>query len=343
VARAFLPAQLENFCTSVLTAVGLSDEHATLVARSLVEANLRGVDSHGLLRLPIYVKRMEMGLINVKPSLTVERTANATAKLDADNGPGQVAGIEAMKVALELARESGCGIVSVRGSNHFGAAAFFAVEAPRADMIGIALTHAEADVVPFGGRTPQLGTNPIAIALPVTGREPLVLDMATSIVSMGKVLAAAAEGTDIPEGWAVDEDGNPSTDPRRARAVLPMAGPKGYGLALVIDALSALLAGAAFGSHIRRMYDDFSTPQEIAHLFVVLDPGRFVPTDEFKSRLAELIDEIKTTAPADGFDEVLVPGEVEVRTQSARADGIPLPEAVVEQLEAIGARYGTSL
>jgi ureidoglycolate dehydrogenase (NAD+) len=229
--------ELQAFCEAVLQAVGLSVDHASAVARSLVEANLRGVDSHGVIRFPIYVRRMEMGLINVRPDIRVEHTAEATATLDADDAPGQVAGLHAMHVALDLARRAGAGVVSVRNSNHFGAAAFYAIEATRRDMIGIALSHAEADVVPYGGRLPRLGTNPIAVALPTWNASPLVLDMATSVVSMGKVLVAAAEGRDIPGDWAVDENGNPCTDARLARAVRPMAGAKGYGLALVIDAL----------------------------------------------------------------------------------------------------------
>ncbi|MGH2819423.1 MAG: Ldh family oxidoreductase, partial [Actinomycetota bacterium] len=310
--------ELRSFCEDVLEAAGLSSEHASVVGGSLVEANLRGVDSHGVMRLPIYVQRMEMGLVNVRPELRVERTADATATLDADDGPGQVATLEAMRVAVDLARRAGAGVVSIRNSTHFGAAAFFAMEACRADMIGIALTHAGADVVPYGGRLARLGTNPIGIALPTEEWPPLVLDMATSIVALGKVFVAAAEGRDIPPDWAVDEHGNPCTDPNRVRAVRPMAGPKGSGLALVIDALCALLAGAAFGVHIRRMYEDFSEPQRISHLVLALDPARFVPVGEFKKRMVELAREVKDTPPEDGFDEVRTPGEVEARTESIR-------------------------
>ena len=335
--------RLLRFCEELLGRVGLEPADAHTVAWSLVQANLRGVDSHGVMRLPIYVKRMELGLVATKPRPRFTRTGPSTGLLDGDDGPGQVVALAAMNHAIELARETGVGSVAARNSNHFGAAAHFAMHAAEQGLIGLATTHAEADMVPYGGREPRLGTNPIAIAVP-GGPFPLVLDMATSLVSMGKVMLAAKEGREIPAGWAVDADGNPCTDPARARAVTPMAGAKGYGLAVMVDLLCALLTGASFGTHIKRMYDHFGEPQRVAHLLLALDPARFVPLEAFTARVAAMVAELKATPPAPGFEEVLLPGEPEARAEATRRQhGIPLERAVLDDLLALGGRYGVRL
>ncbi len=336
--------KLRTFCEEILLKLSLCEQHAHVVADSLVQANLRGVDSHGVMRLPIYVKRMRMGLIAPRPQMELSRTAPATAILDGGNGPGQVVALRAMEEAIRIAEESGVGLVATRNSNHFGAAAYFAMRAVQDKMIGLALSHAEADVVPFGGRKPCLGTNPLAIAVPAGKEPPIVLDMATSIVAMAKVILAAKEGRSIPEAWAVDPEGDPTTDPKRARAVRPMGGPKGYGLAVIIDILSSLLTGAAFGVHINRMYDNFSQPQAIGHLVGAIDIAKYAPIDRFKDRLDQLICEIKSTPPADGFDEVLLPGEPEARTEQRRLrQGIPLGREVYQELVELGEELGVEL
>lgn len=329
--------KLRQFCQELLIKVGLTAEDAQVVADSLVQANLRGVDTHGVMRLPIYVKRMRMGLIAVRPRMELHRTGPATAILDGGNGPGQVVALRAIEEAIKLAREAGVGLVAIKNSNHFGAAAYFAMRALKHDMIGLALSHAEADMIPFGGRKPCLGTNPIAIVVPAGEEPPIVLDMATSIVAMGNVLLAAKEGRPIPEGWAVDMEGNPTTDPKRARAVRPVGGPKGYGLAVIVDVLSALLSGSAFGSHINRMYDNFSEPQAIGHFVGAIDISRYVPLAEFKKRIDQMIREIKATPPAEGFTEVLLPGEPEFKTEEHRLqEGIPLSREVYSELVSLG-------
>lgn len=330
-------ATLTRFCHDALVAAGLRPADAATMAASLVAADLRGVASHGVMRLPIYVRRMRLGLIATRPVIEVERTAPATAVVDGGNGPGQVVAQRAMREAVALAREAGAGFVAVRRSNHFGAAGWFALQAAEAGMIGVAVTHAEADVVPFGGTRAALGTNPLAFAVPRADGPPLVLDLATSAVAMGKVLLAAKQGRSIPDGWAVDADGEPTTDPARVRAVLPMAGPKGYGLALVIEVLSALLSGSRSGSEVKRMYDDFDAPQEIGHFLGAVDVARFVPLDAFTHSLEGLAARITSVPPAAGHDEVLLPGAVEERAEARnRRDGIPLPDEVHRDLLALG-------
>jgi len=334
---------LLSYTENILLKLGYAPEHAHTVADSLVDANVSGIDTHGVTRLSIYVRRMKMGLINVSPQIKGERTGPATAILDGDNAPGQVVGRAAADEALALAREAGMGLVAAKNSNHFGTAAYFTAYIARQGMIGLALTHSESDVVPYGGRTPFFGTNPLSISLPRQTGEPVVLDMATSIVAMGHVLLAAKEGRTIPDTWAVNVSGDAVTDARQARAVRPMAGAKGYGLAFMIDALSSLLTGATFGTSIKRMYDHFEEPQRIGHVVGAIDVTRFVPLATFQERLEEMIAQIKAIEPAEGFDAVLIPGEPELRTRRQRERaGIPLSSEVYNELSALGSELGVS-
>jgi len=336
--------ELEDFCRNVLIKVGLAQIDAQIVADSLVKANLRGVDSHGVMRLPIYVKRMRIGLIATEPKMELMRTAPSTAVFDGGNGPGQVVTLRAMEEAIKLAKETGVGSVAIKNSNHFGAASYFAMRALDDEMIGLALSHAEADVIPLGGRKPCLGTNPLAIAVPAGKELPIILDMATSIVAMAKVILAAKEGREIPEGWAVDIEGAPTTDPKRVRAVRPLGGPKGYGLAVIIDIFSALLSGSAFGLQINRMYNNFSEPQAIGHFVGALDISKYVPIDEFKARIDRMIREIKSIPPTAGFDEVLLPGEPEAIAEQKRLrEGIPLSREIYTELVELGEEIGVRL
>jgi LDH2 family malate/lactate/ureidoglycolate dehydrogenase len=334
-------AALTSFCQDVLVAVGLDERDAATVAGSLVAADLRGVATHGVLRLPVYVERMRRGLIATRPDIHVVHTGPATATVDGGNGPGQVVALRAMREAVELAETAGVGLVSVRHSNHFGAAGWFALHAAERGMIGLALTHAEADVVPFGGRRAALGTNPLAVAVPRGDGPPVLLDMATSGVAMGKVLLARKQGRPIPDDWAVDAEGEPTTDPGRVRAVRPLGGPKGYGLAFVVEVLAGLLSGSRSGTEVRRLYHDFDRPQEIGHLLGAIDPARFVPPEAFAGSVDRLAGQLKATPPAPGFDAVLLTGEPEERAEARhRCDGVPVPEELGRELAALGEAYG---
>jgi ureidoglycolate dehydrogenase (NAD+) len=333
---------LRRWVVDVLTAIGVGAHDSPVLAASLVSADLRGIATHGVTRLPIYVRRMREGLIRVRPQVSVERLGPSCAIVDADDGPGQVATTRAVDEAVDIARATGAGVVGVRNSNHFGAAAAYTLRAAAAGMVGIALSHAEADVVPFGGRSPALGTNPLSIAVPgPDGAPPLVLDMATSGVAMGKVLLARREGEPIPDGWAVDAEGRPTTDPADAVAVVPAAGPKGYGLAVMIDLLSALLTGAGSGPDVRRMYDDFSAPQGLGHLVIVFDVTRFVPLEVFRAGVAAYTARLTAVTPVEGVDRVRLPGEVEAEAeQRNRRDGVPLSRALATALRGLGADVG---
>ena len=269
-----VPAEtLERFCRDALVRAGLDEPGAALVAQSLVDADLSGVSTHGVIRFPLYIRRVQAGLIRSSPCMRLERTGHATAILYGGHGAGQVVGHRAMGEAINLAREAGIGCVAATESHHFGAAGWFARLALEHEMIGVAVSHADTGVVPHNGARGYLGTNPIAIAIPTGSHPPVVLDMATSVVAAGWVQAAAAAGTMIPLDWAVDGEGRPTDDPARAEAMLPLGGSrgfKGFGLALVAEALSALLTGSPFGPHIPRP-SELVEFQNLGHFFAALD------------------------------------------------------------------------
>ena len=327
----------------LLEAAGLVDDAAATVAGSLVETNLRGVDSHGVLRVPIYVERLRKGLLNHDPEPFVVSEDGAVAVVDADGGPGQVAGYFATDIAVRLAGAHGVGVVTVRGSSHYGAAGLYALHAARQGFLAVSTTNAEPYVVAYGGAAPALGTNPIAFAAPSSDAV-FVLDMATSQVAMGKVFLAREQGGAIPETWVVDERGAPTADPDAARSGVPLGGYKGYGLALMVEVLSGLLSGAGFTHSIGDMYSDFSRAQDVGHFFLVIDPERTVGRDAFGDALERLLAELRANPPAAGFDEVLVAGDPELRAQSERSrDGIPLPDSLSETLTALSRELGVDV
>ncbi len=334
---------LRAFCRDVFVKAGLDAEGAAIVAESLVEADLRGVDTHGVVRLWLYEPRVRAGLIRPAPPMRLSRTGAGTAVLYGGHGAGQVVGVRAMDEAIALAREAGVGCVAATESHHFGIAAYFAMRALPHDMIGLALTHADTGVAPHGSATGYLGTNPICVAIPAGEAEPLVLDMATSLVAMGKVMVAKALGKSIPLGWALDPSGNPTTDPAQAwesKALLPLGGPKGYGLALVVEALCALLAGSPVGPHIPKPFL-LEEVQNLGHFFAALDLRRFLDPSVFKARMDEMIREIKSLPRAPGVEEVLIPGEPEARCRARRLqEGIPLSAEAVRVLREYGLRLG---
>ncbi len=336
-------AALQAFVAAVLARAGLPEDGAAQVADSLVEADLRGVHSHGVIRLGVYLRRLEAGLINPRPRIELRRVAPAALVVDGDHGMGAVVGDAAMAACLAAARESGVAAATVRRANHFGIAARYAMAALPHGMIGLASCNAAPRMAPTGGRDPLLGTNPFAIAIPAGQRPPLVVDMATAAAPLGKILLAQAKGEPIPPGWALDPEGRPTTDPAAALqgTLLPFGGYKGYALALVIDVLAGVLTGGLFGAAVRGLYEDFTRPQESSFFLAAIQVSAFLPWQEFQSRMEALVDAIKSSRPAPGVDEILLPGELEWRSRQAHlAAGIPLPPALWSELLEIGRRYG---
>lgn len=343
-ARVVLADDLIGFCADALSAAGVPADAAAVIARNLVEADLRGVESHGVVRLPIYVKRLLAGAINPTPVIRVVRETRTTAVIDGDNGMGQWVAIEAMRRAVGKAADGDCAFVSVRGSNHFGAAAPYAMMAVDAGMIGLAFTIGGINhMTPWGGAEAILGNNPFAVALPAGRERPVVLDMACSVAARGKIIVAAKEGMPIPADWAVGPDGAPTTDAIQALAgfVQPMGGAKGYALTLVIGMLSTMLSGAGFGSEVTHMYDDLERPQNIGHLLGVLPVEAFVPAADYAARMDKAIAEVRGVRRAPGVERVFLPGEREALSMERRLkEGIPLGQGVLAELVALGDELG---
>jgi LDH2 family malate/lactate/ureidoglycolate dehydrogenase len=334
-AEAYPAKSLRELAEAIARHAGVRAEDAAILADALIYADLSGIGTHGVSRLPIYIERIERGLIDPTGQPQVVREATSAAVVDANGCLGQVAGVFAMRKAIELARQAGVGVVTVKHSQHFGAAGYYCKLAADGGLIGIGLTNSEPAMAPWGSYEAYLGTNPIALGCP-TGRDfPIVIDLATSHVARGNIIAAAREGQPIPEGWALDAAGNPTTDAEAALdgSVLPLGGVKGYALALLVDMLSGVLSGAGFGTGVGSMYKDFTRPANVGHLVGAIDPAAFMPIDDFGARVATMIDEIHAKPTAPGFDAVCVPGEIEAARRLTRAkEGVPLTADVVSAL-----------
>ena len=326
--------RLEEYSAAILSAAGLPREDARLVAESLVDANLRGVDSHGVSRIPIYVRRLQLGLVNTRPDVRVVKENGGAVVIDGDNGMGQVVMQRSLDLAQERLPAAGSLSVAVRKSNHYGSGAYFAKKAVAANAAIFLYGNAPATMSAWGGRERFLGTNPYTFGVPAGSRDPLILDMATSVVARGKIILAQQLGEQIPEGWAVDINGDPTTDPEAALAgsVLPFGGPKGYGVALMIEVMAAMFTGANSGPEIGDLYDDLDRPQGVGAFFTLHEVSAFQPLDRFSRRMDNLFGAIKRSGPENR--EVLIPGELEARASRRNQEhGIALPQAVVAELE----------
>jgi len=325
--------QLTRFTAACLEKLGLAPADARLVAETLVASNLHGVDSHGVVRLPHYATRLRSGSIKPRPNITVNRTGPATAMVEGDAGMGQLVAVRAMSEAIAIARESGVGAVGARNSSHCGAMAYFVEMAVREGLIGIALTHTDPIMAPTGMRRNFLGSNPIAFGAPGGSAPPLVVDMATTYVAWGKVIVAREEGKTIPPDWGVDAEGRPATDPNRVVGLAPMAGPKGYALAAMIEVLCAHLMGVPFGTHVTKMYGELDKPRNLGHLMLALDIARFTDPATFRAQIDLFVREIHAEEPVDPARPPLAPGEPERLTAAKRMKtGVPLGEGVLADL-----------
>jgi L-2-hydroxycarboxylate dehydrogenase (NAD+) len=335
-------------CLSTVTAIfaghGLPGQDAARVAECLLEADLRGLASHGVSRIPIYTRRLRLKLVNPKPDPKLTPLAQAAAHLDGDNGMGFVVASRSMAEAIERARTYGIGMVMANNSNHFGMAASYLLQALGAGMAAIVFTNASPAMPIWGGRTPFLGTSPVAMAVP-GGEVPLVLDMATSVAARGKIRRAAQRKEMIPPGWALDAEGRPTTDAQAAYegVVLPLGGPKGSGLSLLMEALAGVISGAAFGGGVKDQYNDFETPQNVGHMFIAMRPELFIGQEAYKLRMNDLLARAKASPLAEGFDEILMPGEGEQRrAERGRRDGFELSAADIAMLRKEAASVGAS-
>lgn len=336
---------LFDYGCRVLERLDVPADDAREVSGCLTKAELRGVDSHGMVRLPVYSRRLQAGVVNARPVIQRLASGTAAALIDGGNGLGPVVGARAMEAALDLAREHGTGFVGVRNSNHFGPAAYYVEKAVSRGCIGFAISNAPPNMAPFGGRTRFLGTNPIAIGVPAGEEHPLIFDASTSVVARGKIIVAAHSKKPIPEGWAIDPDGYPTTDPEQALAgaVLPFGGPKGSAISFIIDIFCGVLTGAAFASHLNTL-EDLTAVQNIGHVFAAVRTDVFVPDAEFRKRMDAILKMLKASPAArDGAERVLVPGELELAHEARhRQQGIAVSRPIATQLANLGAELGVS-
>ncbi|TFH10128.1 MAG: Ldh family oxidoreductase [Candidatus Atribacteria bacterium] len=327
----------------------VSEEDARVMADVLISADVRGVDSHGIIRLHSYYgDRLQQGLVNAASVVSVVHETPISASLDGGNGLGPVVAHKAMARCIAKARDSGIAAVTVRNSNHYGIAGYYAMMALPHDMIGVSLTNSQPLVAPTYGRTAMLGTNPIAVAVPAGTEHPYVLDMATSIVPIGRVTVYHESGETIPVGWGMDKDGNLTEFPDAVLdggALLPlggndiMRGYKGYGLALLVDILSGVLPGAAFSTGVG--HPNNPGQADVGHFFMALKVDLFRPAEEFKADMDELIQRIKGGAKTPGHDRIYIHGEKEFsHAERCATNGVPVIAPVVDALKAVGEQIG---
>lgn len=332
--------ELEAFARTVLSEAGVAEEHARCVAHALVRADLRGVDSHGVARLETYVEKFEAGGFNSAPDIAVEEVADAAVLVDADDGPGQSAGVEAMDHAIERAERCGIGVAAVANSNHFGTAAYYTERASAEGLVGVAMTNVGPDVAPFGGVDPILGTNPISVSVPTDREFPITLDMATSVVAMGKIDHAEKEDERLPEDWALDENGDPARDPDSVAALRPVGGPKGFGLGIVVDVLCGVLTGAGTSPTIGALYGEYDQSMDLGHFVAAIDVDRFRDLPAFRAAVGEYVDLLKDQRTREGIDEIRMPGELETLTMARqRQEGVAINEDGREGIERLAERY----
>jgi L-2-hydroxycarboxylate dehydrogenase (NAD+) len=353
--RAFPSPRLHEFCAEVFVKMEVPEDDARLAADVLSCADRRGIDSHGVARLRTYYDLLSAGRINPRPRMSVARESASTATVDGDNGLGLVIGPKANRIAMDKAEGAGTGWVAVGNTNHFGIAGYYVLQAVARDMIGWAMTNSTKGVAPLWGAERMLGTNPIAIGFPGGEEPPIVLDMATCTVAYGKIEIAMREGKPIQLGWAIDREGRPTTDPRamlEGGALLPLGserergGHKGYGLALAVDVLSAVLSGANWGPFVppfalRQPDPGRRVGKGIGHFFGAMRVDAFRDLGEFKSQVDHFVRTLRATRPAPGTSGPLIPGDPEREAEKERSQsGVPLLDPVIQDLREISRRTG---
>lgn len=335
---------LRDFVARALTARGVPDADAAKVAGLMVEADIYGYGTHGVFRLRQYLARLAGGGCNPTPTLSVAHETVATAVIDGDNGLGHLAMAAARDLAIDKARTAGIGWVGVRRGNHAGPLALYVRPQAEAGLLGMAAAVGSANhVPPYGGTDLLLGTNPIAFSAPADGPDPFVFDMATTVAAMGKIKTFLQQGQPMPEGWMVGRDGKPLTDPARKSEgfLLPIGGPKGFGLSVAIGLMAGVLNGAAFGSNVVDFTQDTTSPTNTGQFVMALDPRAFGIGDDFAKEAARVFAEMRASPPLPGHDPVRLPGDGKTAMAEARRkNGLTLNPALRKDLNALAADCG---
>jgi LDH2 family malate/lactate/ureidoglycolate dehydrogenase len=327
--------KLSALVAQLFVAVGIADTAAKTVAGALVDADLEGQSSHGVMLVEMYLDRIQKGSVSLESAGEIVSDKGATVILDAHNALGHLTGDQAIKIAIERARRFGAGVVAVRHGFHFGTARRFALKAAGEDCVGVVMCNTRPLMPTPGGAERVVGNNPIAIAVPSDGPVPIVLDMATSEAAMGKIRMAEKAGDKIPVTWAVKADGSGTTDPAEAIAgmLLPTSGPKGFGLAFLIDLLCGILSGGAMGGAVQPLYGNASTPYDSSHLFVAIDLSHFGDSGAMRALATGAAERIRAGARAPGVERLFAPGEPEWVKRENAAGQVMLPPAIVETLQ----------
>lgn len=332
------PSTLESFTSEVFKQAGMPDKDAAIEAEVLVWANLRGVDSHGVQRLPAYLDMIDRGWMNPTPDIKVVKESPALLYMDADRALGPVATVQAMRTVIAKAKDIGIGWGLIRNVTHQGAMGYYAEMASSEGLAGIAVVCSPPNMAPFGAKAAGVHNSPISFSFPAAKRKPITLDMATSIAAGGKLSVAADKRVQIPDTWALDADGNATTDPSVAQILMPAGGPKGSGLALVFQCLTSLMVDNPLLVPVLR---GAAKTHNQNSLVAAIDISFFMDVDTYRSHVDDLIDELKKLPRADGFDEILMPGEPEQRTFEKRSEkGVPLPPGTVDKVREAASRFG---
>ncbi|KAK6949246.1 hypothetical protein Daesc_009320 [Daldinia eschscholtzii] len=338
-------SEARKFIEDVLEGNSVSKSNASIVARCLVAADLRGVDTHGINRIPSYMARVRNGVLDATASPDITKVTPVVAQVDGRNGFGFLAAEAGMRTACEMAREFGIGMVSVKHSNHFGMSAWIVQQAIDAGMMSLVFTNSSPALPVFGGKSKLMGVSPIACGAPGGKEKPFILDMAPSVAARGKIYKAKRRGEKIPLDWALDAEGRPTDDPAAALegVMLPMGGPKGSALAIMMDVFSGVLSGSAFAGGVTGPYDP-SKPSDVGHFLVAIKPDLFMSLDEFRERMDVLYQRVVGSDKAAGVDRIYFPGEIEQLTQEQREKtGIPLVQAEIDALNEEAKKIGKPL
>lgn len=331
-----------SFIQSILTANGVPPENASIIAHCLVLADLRGVDTHGINRIPSYMERIRQGVLNARTSPILSQITPVVAQVDGQNGFGFLGAHLGMRRAVEMAREFGIGMVSVKHSNHFGMSAWVVQQAVEAGMMSLVFTNSSPALPVWGGREKLMGVSPIACGAPAGKERPFILDMAPSVAARGKIYKAARRGEKIPGDWALDGEGRSTEEPEKALegVMLPMGGPKGSALAVMMDVFSGVLSGSAFAGHVTNPYDP-SREADVGHFLVAIKPDLFMGLEEFKERMDYLYQRVVGSEKMAGVERIYYPGEIEQITHDERMKtGIPYVQAEIDALNKEAERVG---